>query len=138
MFPRPRFDRPLRTALACWLAMAVGLALTGVVAAAIHAQTRQMVAFMAVAIVLSIVVVLAWRNVTWVLAVCLLAGGGQVFAIVGIIWELTQGVATVKAEQLRAIGLDPRLGVSLNLAFSAIGFALFCWSIVRWNTAQHG
>ena len=66
----------------------------------------------------------------------LVALAGQVFAVAGTAVELSRGVAEVKSQQLRQLGFDPAVGVTINLAYSGLGFALFCWFAIRWLAAR--
>ncbi|GAA5153251.1 hypothetical protein GCM10023321_23230 [Pseudonocardia eucalypti] len=110
----------------------VALALIGATAAFSHLQESDAVAFIAVAVVLAAAAVLVAREVRWVVAVCFVVLAGQLAAIIGTIWELTHGIAEFKEKQLQALGFDPTTSVAINLAYSSIGFALFCWLALRW------
>lgn len=72
------------------------------------------------------------RGYRWVLATAVVALGGQVVAVVGTVWELVGGIAEFKAAQLREIGVDPTLGVTINLVYSGVAMVLFGWFAVRW------
>ena len=46
-------------------------------------------------------------------------------AIAGLLFELTHGVAAVKAGQLHDLGVSPAVGVTVNLVHSTAAFLLF-------------
>ena len=73
------------------------------------------------------------RGRRWVIRVIVVGLAGQLAAIAGIMWELTHGIDVRKASQLRRLGVDPTAGVVVNLVYSSIGFALFCWFATRWH-----
>lgn len=126
------FHRPLKTGVVLLMIGGVALAVTGALAAVSHSQEINAVAFVAVAVVLVAAAVLVARGVRWAVAVCFVVLAGQLAAIVGTVWELTHGVAEIKAGQLRALGFDPTISVAINLVYSSVGFGLFCWLALRW------
>jgi hypothetical protein len=132
----PVFHRPLKVGVVVLVLAGVVLALTGAIAAFLHQQYGNAAVFVAVAVVLAAVAVLIGRGVRWAVAVCFGALAGQLGAIVGTIWELTHGVAAVKAQQLQTLGFDPITAVAINLIYSSIGFGLFCWLAWRWWSAR--
>jgi len=129
----PAFHRRLVLATVALLLTGIDLALLGAVAATTHRQPENAVVFLVVAAVLGCSAALIWRRVRWAVTLCLIALAGQSAAVVGTAWELVHGVAGIKADQLRSLGFDPELGVTLNLVYSTIGFGLFCWFAVRWS-----
>jgi hypothetical protein len=56
--------------------------------------------------------------------------------VLGSAWQLLSGVHGSKAEELRRLGIDPELGVALNLVYSAIASAVFGWLVTRWLRAR--
>jgi hypothetical protein len=130
------FHRPLAISVAGLMLVGVGLAVTALVLAIAHRETGQALAYIAVAIGLTGVAVMVLRGTRWVIQVVIVALGGQLAAIVGTAWELSQGVDGRKAGQLRRLGFDPTAGVVINLIYSSIGFALFCWFATRWLAAR--
>jgi hypothetical protein len=129
---REVFDRRLRWCAAMLVLCGTGLAAVSVEPGFRRLGTGQGLAFVAVAVVsaaFAVAVLRAWR---WALALCGVALGGQVFAVVGTIAELVVGIDAGKARQVRLLGFDPVVAVSINLVYSAVGFALFCWLVARW------
>jgi hypothetical protein len=128
----PVLHRPLKIGIVALALTGVALAATGAIAAFSHHQTGHAGAFVVVAVVLATAALLFVRGLRWAVAVWLVALAGQLAAIVGTIWELTHGIATAKAQQLRSLGFDPTTAVIINLMYSTVGFALFCWFAWRW------
>lgn len=130
------FHRPLAISVAGLMLAGVGLAVTAFVLAVVHHETGQALAYVPVAIVLTAVAVLVLRGFRWVIRVVLVVLAGQLVAIAGIILELSYGIDARKAGQLRRLGFDPTAGVIINLIYSSVGFALFCWFAARWRAAR--
>jgi hypothetical protein len=130
------FHRPLAVSVAGLLVAGVGLAVTALVLAVVHRETGQAVVYIAVAIGLTGVAVMVLRGVRWVIRVVIVVLAGQLVAIAGTTWELSDGVDARKAGLLRRLGFDPTAGVVINLIYSSIGFALFCWFAARWFAAR--
>jgi hypothetical protein len=76
------------------------------------------------------------RGKRWVIGLIIVVLAGQLGAIAGTIWELSRGIDARKAGRLRQLGFDPTAGVVINLIYSSIGFALFCWFAARWIAAR--
>jgi hypothetical protein len=132
----PVVHRSLKISVIVLIAVGVVMAVTALIASVTHGQTAQAWAFLAVA---SILAAAAWavsRSVRWVTVVCFVGLAGQLFAVIGSAIELTIGVAAIKQQQLRSIGFDPTVVVTVNLIYSAVGFALFCWAAWRWKTQR--
>ncbi|OMC53268.1 hypothetical protein A5745_22310 [Mycobacterium sp. IS-2888] len=130
------FHRPLAISVAGLMLAGVGLAITALVSAVAHRETVQALAYIAVAVALTAVAVMVLRGFRWVIRVVLVALAGQLLAIAGIILELSHGIDARKAGQLRRLGFDPTAGVVVNLIYSSVGFALFCWFAGRWLAAR--
>lgn len=126
------FDGRLRWCAAGLCLCGTGLAAMSVVPGFRRLGTGQGLAFVTVAVVSAAFAVAVLRGWRWALALCAAVLGGQVFAVAGTIAELAAGVDAGKARQIRLLGFDPVVAVSINLAYSAVGFALFCWLAARW------
>jgi hypothetical protein len=72
------------------------------------------------------------------LGLSVLGLGGQILGVIGTTWELAQGVHGSKARELRRLGIDPELGVALNLVYSAVASLVFAWLVTRWWAARRG
>ena len=132
----PAFHRPLAISVAGLMLAGVGLAVTALLLAVTHHQTGQVLAYIPVAIALTAVAVMVLRGTRWVIRIIVVVLAGQLAAIAGTTWELSHGIDARKASQLRQIGFDPTAGVVINLIYSSIGFALFCWFATRWLAAR--
>src|SRR5262249_20881176 len=135
--PMPRavevaFHRPLRVAVTALILAGVGLAVIAAVLSGVHPVPAQLPAFAAGAWALTADAVLVWRRVGWAVLLTFAVLAGQAVAVIGTIAELTVGIADVKAHQLQQLGFDPTLGVIINLIYSGLGFAVFCWFAIRW------
>jgi hypothetical protein len=126
------FHRPLKISVVVLVLAGVAMAMIGAIAALSHQQSFDAAGFVAVSVVLAALAILIVRGVRWVIALCFVVLAGQLGAIVGTIWELTHGIAAVKARQLQGLGFDPTTSVVINLIYSSIGFGLFCWLAWRW------
>jgi hypothetical protein len=126
------FTRPVKAAVTTQIAAGAGLATTAVILSITHRQSDQVPVFAAVALVLAADAVLVWREIRWAALINLIALAGQAAAVAGTIIELATGIAAVKAGQLRQLGVAPNVGVTINLIYSAVGFAIFCWYATRW------
>ena len=60
--------------------------------------------------------------------------GAQVLGVFGSASELLMGVHGSKADELNRLGIDPELGVALNLVYSAVAAVIFVWVIFRWRS----
>jgi hypothetical protein len=130
------FHRPLAISVAGLMLAGVGLAVTSLVLAVAHRATGQAVAYVLVAVGLIGVAVLVLRGTRWVNRAIIVVLAGQIGAIAGTIWELSHGIDARKAGQLHRLGFDPTAGVVINLIYSSIAFALFCWFAARWLVAR--
>jgi len=130
------FHRPLAISVAGLMLAGVGLAVTALVLAVAHRETGQALAYIPVAVGLIGVAVMVLRGTRWVTRVVIVVLAGQVGAIAGTIWELSHGIDARKASQLHRLGFDPTAGVVINLIYSSIAFALFCWFATRWLAAR--
>lgn len=130
------FHRPLAISVAGLMLAGVGLAVTALVLAVAHRETGQALAYVPVAIGLTGVAVMVLRGTRWLIRVIIVVLAGQIVAIAGTAWELSHGIDAGKAGQLRRLGFDPTAGVVINLIYSSVGFALFCWFAARWLAAR--
>jgi pimeloyl-ACP methyl ester carboxylesterase len=126
------FHRPLRAATAA-------LALTGALLAAITAVpafarlgTGAGLGFLAVAAAGIGLAIAVRRGARWALAIAAAGLGGQLAAVIGTAWELIGGISAQKAHTLHRLGLSPTVGLLVNLVYSSVAVALFCWLAHRW------
>lgn len=135
--PMRTLHRPLRRCLTGLVAVGAGLAATAMIPAFTDDNVRDGIVYTVVAAGLSLVAIGVALSVRWVVDVMLVVCAGQIAAIIGIVLELVYGVAPSKAAQLRRLGFNPTVGVSINLAYSAVAFGLFCWFAGRWLRQRH-
>ena len=113
-----------RVSVALWLA---GVLIAGGTAVDAWARLDALGAlpYLAAAAGLAVGAVYTARRATWALLITLIAFGGQFAGVVGSAIQLAVGVDRWKAGELRALGVDPALGVAANLAYSAAAFVVF-------------
>ena len=126
------YHRRLRvTVAALWL---VGVALAGFTAPRAWHRTGVVSALPFIAVVVGLLALTAavLRGNRVALAISTAGLGAQILGVIGSAWELAQGVHGSKARELRDLGVDPELGVALNLIYSAVASAVFAWVVARW------
>jgi hypothetical protein len=130
------FHRRLRVTVAgLWLA---GVALAGFTAPRAWHRTgvASALPFVAVAVAGVVLARAVLRGYRAALALSAVLLGGQILGVIGSAWELSQPGQGSKGRELRRLGFDPRLGVVLNLLYSAIASAVFVWVATRWLSAR--
>lgn len=88
--------------------------------------------FVAVVFGLTVLAVAVLRANRVALVISAIGLGAQILGVIGSAWELSQGVHGSKARELRDLGVDPELGVALNLLYSAVATLVFVWLAARW------
>jgi hypothetical protein len=88
--------------------------------------------FVAVVLGLSVLAFAVLRANRVALVISAIGLGAQILGVFGSAWELAQGVHSYKARELRDLGVDPELGVALNLLYSAVASLVFAWLVARW------
>lgn len=114
-----------------WL---VGVALAGFTAPRAWHRTGVVSALPFIAVVMGLLALAAGvlRGNRVALAISTAGLGAQILGVIGAAWELAQGVHGMKARELHDLGVDPELGVALNLIYSAVASAVFAWVAARW------
>ena len=126
------FDRRLRSVVAgLWL---VGVALAGLTAPLAWRRTGVVAAlpFVAAATGLAFLALAVLRANQVALTISTVLLGAQILGVLGSAWQLGSGVAGSKADELHRLGIDPELGVALNLVYSSVASAVFAWVLARW------
>jgi hypothetical protein len=67
----------------------------------------------------------------WAISASLLLLSVQLAGVIGSAIELVQADGSAKAGTLRALGIDPTIGILLNLTYSGIASALFVSAVVN-------
>jgi len=75
--------------------------------------------------------VLRARPVSLIVSTALL--GAQLLGVIGSAVQLLNGVSGSKTAELERLGIDPEMGVALNLLYSTVASALFVWVAIRWR-----
>ena len=120
-------DRPLRITLtALWASGATLAAVTAVVAAQRHAGAVG--AYVAAAAALTLGALFTARGHRLTTLIGLVACAGQPLAVAATAWELTHRVSHTQVEKLQALGVNPRVGVAINLVFSLCASAIAVWA----------
>jgi hypothetical protein len=130
------FYPPLRSTVAgLWL---VGVALAGSTAPLAWRRTGVVAAlpFLAAAVGLAVLALSVLRANGVALTVSTVLLGAQILGVLGSAWQLLSGVHGSKADELHRLGIDPELGVALNLVYSAVASAVFAWVLTRWLAAH--
>ena len=134
---RAAVHRPLRIALTVlWASGALMAAVTSVLAARRAASGAG--GYAGAAVTLALLAFFTARGnglVTTIgLGICAL----QPFAVAATAWELTHDISSTQVEKLDALGIDPRVGVAINLVFSACASVLAAWAyLTRWRARRH-
>ena len=92
--------------------------------------------FIAVTVGLMVLALAVLRANRVALIISTVGLGAQVLGVLGSAWELLSGVHGSKATELRRLGIDPELGVALNLLYSAVASAVFIWVMARWRSGR--
>ena len=67
----------------------------------------------------------------WAIALSFVLLVSQAVGVVAATLELVRGIDANKAIELRALGFDPRFGVSINLVFSLASVAVLAVAVMR-------
>jgi len=90
--------------------------------------------FVAVTVGLTALAVAVLRANRVALIVSTVLLGTQVLGVFGSASQLLIGVQGTKADELNRLGIDPELGVALNLVYSAVASVVFVWVLARWRS----
>jgi len=120
-----------RSATVLW-GVGVGLAATTGVLAVAHSRFGYGFLYAAIATALGAMAVATGRGNRRAEVVTLVLLGSQLFGAAGAAWELAYGADdTAKARHLHDLGINYRLALAGNLAFSTLASAVFVWAMVR-------
>ena len=125
------FDRPLRRIVAALCFGGVVLSLWGATLAASHPAAGPWVVFLIPIVGLSSLGVGTLIGARWALAVDLVGLGGQIFGVIGVVWELAHFRESAEAAKVAALGVDPLSGLLTNLGISTVCVALFVLLLAR-------
>ena len=117
---------------------AAGVATAGgtAVVAALRVGGASSLPYVAAAALLAVLAGGVLRRARWALVVSLALLATQVLGVVGSAWELATGVSETKRNELERLGVDPELGVALNLVYSLLAVAVFAWAMRRYAQSR--
>jgi len=121
----------LADVVAAWWCVGAGIAGTVTFLAATRLGATAAVPYAVVTIALLVLSAATRRRHRWAAAASLLLLGVQLAGVIGSAIELVQADGSAKAGTLRDLGIDPTVGILLNLTYSAIASALFVWAVVN-------
>ena len=128
---RGMFDGPVRTAVSALWFFGTAFAASAAVLSAAHSRAGSFVAFVLAAVALAALAIALLRSHTWAMAVSFVLLAGQIVGVLGTASQLAYGIDAHKGAELVALGVDPRAGVAVNLAYSLVAFAVFVAALVR-------
>jgi hypothetical protein len=110
-------DRPLRLALvALWASGATLAMVTAVVA--IRRDAGAVAEYTGAAVALALGALLTARGHRLITTIGLVACAGQPLAVAATAWELSHRISHIQVAKLQALGVNPTVGVAINLVFS--------------------
>ncbi len=125
------FDAPIRRVVAAlWLAGAM-LAVFTAVLSSMRPNSGPYWAFLIPAVLLLSIAWFVLAARTWAIALSFILLAGQIVGVAGTTLELLYGINAAKGAELRALGFDPRLGVSINLVFSLASVGVLAVALLR-------
>ena len=100
---------------------------TAVVAA--HRNAGGIGGYSAAAAGLTLGAIFTARGYRLITLIGLVACAGQPLAVVATAWELTHRVSHTQVEKLQTLGINPKVGVAVNLVFSLCASAVAVWAL---------
>jgi hypothetical protein len=126
------FSKGVRRAATALWGIGAGLAATSGVLAVAHSELGYGVLYALVAAALATLAAATQRGNRAAHFITLLLLGSQVIGALGAAWEFAHGADdTAKARHLHDLGVNYRLALAGNLAFSTLASAVFVWAVVR-------
>jgi hypothetical protein len=125
------FDRRQRRAVAVVCFGGVVLSLWGATLAASHPAAGPWVVFLIPIIGLTVLAVGTLRGVVWAQSIVIVGLGGQIFGVIGVVWELAHFSESSEAAKVLSLGVDPLSGLLTNLAICLVCVALFVRALLR-------
>lgn len=125
------FDRWQRLAVAAVCFGGVVLSLWGATLAASHPAAGPWPAFLIPIIGLTVLGVGTLRGLLWAQGIVTVGLGGQIFGLIGVVWELAHFSDSLEAAKVLSLGVDPLFGLLTNLAICLVCVALFVRGLLR-------
>jgi hypothetical protein len=129
------FDRRQTRAVAVVCFGGDVLSLWGATLAASHPAAGPWLVFLIPIIGLAVLGVGTLRGLVWAQSIVLVGLGGQIFGVIGVVWELAHFSESSEAAKVRSLGVDPLLGLLTNLAICVVCVALFVRALLRLTRA---
>jgi len=134
----PTIHPPLRRAIAGMAGIGVALAAATAGPAFTRLGIWSGMTFVAVAVAGTALAVGVLRAARWAVPIAVAGLAAQPVIALAAAWQLYAGVPAAKADELRRLGIRPEFGVAVNVAYSALGAAVFAWLAVRWRRRNRG
>ncbi len=125
------FDAPTRRAVAALWLLGAMLATLAAVLSFMRPGSGAYWIFVIPAVLLLLIACSLLASRMWAIALSFVLLVSQVVGVVGATLELVRGIDANKAMELRALGFDPRFGVSINLVFSLASVAVLAVAVMR-------
>ncbi len=125
------FDARTRAIVASLWYLAVAFASTAGVLAAMRPEAGPYVVFLVPAIGLAVLGTALLRSHVWAMGVSAVLLAAQIVGVAGTTSQLIFGIDARKAAELRALGCDPTLGVTINLVFSLAATCVLTVALLR-------
>ena len=125
------FDRRQRLAVAALCFGGVALSLWGATIAAGRPAAGPWVVFLIPIIGLTILGAGTIRGVLWAQSIVIVGLGGQIFGVIGVVWELAHFSESSEAAKVLSLGVDPLAGLLTNLAICLVCVGLFVRALLR-------
>ncbi|MEO8580884.1 MAG: hypothetical protein ABI469_11590 [Gemmatimonadales bacterium] len=129
------FDRRQRRSVALVCFGGVMLSVWGATLAASHPAAGPWLVFLIPIIGLTVLGVGTLRGVHWAQSIVIVGLGGQIFGVIGVVWELAHFSESSEAAKVLSLGVDPLLGLLTNLAICLVCVALFVRAVLRLPSA---
>ena len=131
MWLRAFSDGVRRAAALLWATGAAVAGFTGILAVA-HSMVAYALVYALVSAALGALAAATHRGDRRAAVLTIFLLGSQVIGLAGAAWELAYGASdTAKARHLHDLGLNYRVSLAGNMAYSALASALFAWVLVR-------
>jgi hypothetical protein len=119
--------RPLRLALtSLWIAGALLAAVTAVMAT--RRDAGGVGGYAGAAVALALMALFTTRGHRLITTIGLVICALQPIAVAATAWELTHDISHTQVHKLQQLGVNPRLGVAINLVFCACASVLAVWA----------
>jgi hypothetical protein len=109
-----------------WASGATLAAVTALVA--VRRDASGVAGYVLAAAALAVGALFTARGHRFIAMIGLVACAGQSLAVAATAWELAHGISHTQVNKLRALGVEPTVGVAINLVFSLCASVLAVWA----------